>query len=236
MTKEPTTIVTIVDEELIKVSEKPEKGHPNGGSHKYVSLMRSLDKAGRNPNKWVYGVQLDGTRLSDRYKITPFSMAATGFKGSGNTFRVKTLTSYDDGTYTLSLINRPTFKIPKYVYDEIEYAIVNDLDGNNDKKHLTVSPGVRRYMGRMIITKYNYGTESGGVRLNQNSLSNEALTYLAKHTMMNETEERIWILDTTSQYINIKGLITGYIEPTGDDTLEEYIKDGLLPKKNIFHY
>ena len=46
---------------------------------------------------------------------------------------------------------------------------------------------------------------------------------------MNETEERIWMFDDNVKHIVIKNCITGYIEPDGDDSIEQAIDEGALP-------
>lgn len=235
MVKDPTVIPVIVNEERIKASEDPEYGYPGGKKHHFISLMRSLDKAGRNPKFWVYGIQLDGTRLSDRYKIDSFSMASYNMRGKGRHFKVCYISRYDDDSCVLKLTTRPAFNIPRWLFDEIEYGIVNDLNQCNEKSKLEVTDGGKRvYRGKHLVKMYRYNATSGGLRLSEYTLSKNAILYLTRHTMLNETEERIWMID--KEYIDISGLITGYIEPEGDDTMEQYIDSGLLPPKNIFHY
>jgi len=236
LVKDPYVVVTIVKEGRIKVTDTPEKGYYGGGKHNFVSLLRSLDHAGRNPAKWVYGIQLDGTALSDRYKIVPYSSAGIGFKGKSSAFRVNYLAEYDNGDLILKIASRPAIKVPRNIYEEIEQAILNNADGANDLNRLEVGHNLSKRNGRAAITRYLYRVQHGGLRLNEATLSPEAITYLSKHTCINETEERIWVIDENVQYINIKGLITGYIEPDGDETIEELIEEGLIPKKNIFHY
>ena len=236
LVKDADVIETIVREGRIKVTDVPEKGYSGGGKHNFVSLLRSLDHAGRNSSKWVYGIQLDGTALSDRYKIVSYSSAGIGFKGKSSAFRVNYLAEYDNGDLVLKIASRPAIKIPQYVYDEIEQAIINNADGANDLNRLEIGHNLSKRNGRAAVTRYLYRVQHGGLRLNEATLSPSAIAYLSKHTCMNETEERIWVIDENVQYINIKGLVTGYAEPEGDDTIENMIENKLIPKKNILHY
>lgn len=227
---------TIAVTQLIKTSNKPEKGYSGGGSHHYVSFLRSLDKAGRNPNRWVYGLKLDGNKLSDKYKISPYSFAGNAIGSKSRQYRVKYIASYDNDTYVLQLVDWPVISIPRNVFEDIEEAIVSDCEGINSKKKLEVSEGKRSYRGRTILRKYHYNVKTGGIALNESTISQSTLNYLLKHTNLNETEERIWILKSDRNYISIKDCITGYIEPQGDDSIEQAIDSGVLPSKPIFHY
>lgn len=227
---------TIIHTEVIKVSNKPEKGYSDNKLHYYVSFMRSLDKASRNSGRWKYGIQIDGTKLSDKYSIVPYSFAGNSIRRTKRYYRVKYLASYDDGTYVLQLVDWPVMSIPKPIYDDIVAAIKSDVEGINDKKHLTISPGKRAYRGRTIITKYLYDVPTGGIALNEDTVSASTLNYLLKHTNLNETEERIWVLDSSKPYINIHNCITGYIAPEGDTALEDAIAEDILPNKKIYYY
>ena len=236
MVKDPFVVANIVAQNVIRTSEKPERGYVDKKPHYYISLMRSLDKASRNPDKWIYGIRLDGNKLSDRYKIEPFSFAGHNFTKAKRHFVVYYISEYDDGTCYLQLTKRPVIQIPKYVYDDIKSTIIEDPLDMKDVKHLTVSTGKRSYRGKRIVEKYHYNVPSGGLPLNEQTVSQSTLSYLAKHTMLNETEERVWILNSDLQYINVSGCINGYIEPEGDDTIEQFIDAGLLPPKVISHY
>lgn len=227
---------TIAVTQLIKTSNKPEKGYEGGGSHYYVSFLRSLDKAGRNPNRWVYGLKLDGNKLSDKYKISPYSFAGNAIGSKSRQYRVKYIASYDNDTYVLQLVDWPVISIPRNVFEDIEEAIVSDCEGINSKKKLEVSEGKRSYRGRTVLCKYHYNVKTGGIALNESTISQSTLNYLLKHTNLNETEERIWILKSDRNYISIKDCITGYIEPQGDDSIEQAIDSGVLPPKPISHY
>lgn len=177
---------------------------------------------------------IDGDKLLDRYKISPYSFAGNSMKR--NYYRVKSLISYDNGTYSLSLVNWPTMPIPKSVFEEIKQLITSDAQGINDLKKLEVSTGKRPYLGRTIVEKYVYNVKTGGTSLSEDMLSEESLNYLLKHTNLNETEERIWIINDNVKYINIEGCITGYIEPKGDDSVEAVVAEGNIPDLKILKY
>lgn len=237
MVDDIAVLQTIVKQGIIKISNKPERGYSNDRSlHYYVSFMRDLSKASRNPNKWTYGIQLDGTKLSNRYKISPYSYASNAFRGKSRILRVMYMSEYDDGSCVLQLTDRPSFSIPKYVFDDIKEAILEDKEGLNEKKKLEIQQGKRAYRGRTVVTKYKYNVPSGGLYLNENTVSDATLSYLLKHTLLNETEERLWILDNNTSYINISGCITRYIEPEGDDSVEQAIDAKYLPPLRIIHY
>ena len=236
MVNDISVLRTIVHNQVIKTSNKPEKGYSDGKSHYYVSFLRSLDKAGRNKGRWKYGVKIDGTKLSNHYKINPYSFAGSIVNTTKRQYRVKYISAYDDGTYVLQLVDWPSMSIPEFVYNDIAEAIEKDVEGINSKKKLTQSTGKRLYKGRMVLNKYLYNVPTGGIALNYDTIPSTTFDYLLKHTNLNETEERIWILNSNTPYISIRDCIVGYIEPTGDDSIEIAIENSLLPKKIISHY
>lgn len=234
MVKDVAVLEAIVTQGIIRTSLKAEPRSNGGGKYHYVSFMRDLTKADRNPGRWIYGIQIDGDKLSDRYNISPYSFAGNSMKK--NYYRVKSLISYDNGTYSLSLLNWPTMSVSKSVFEEIKQLITSDAQGINDLKKLEVSTGKRPYLGRTIVEKYVYNVKTGGISLSEDTLSEESLNYLLKHTNLNETEERIWILNDNVKYINIKGCITGYIEPKRDYSIETIISESSIPDLRILKY
>lgn len=153
---------TISTTELIKTSNEAEEGYSDNKSHHYVSFLRSVDKAGRNPKRWRYGVELDGTKLSNRYKIVPYSFSGNKLQGNKRYFRIKYAAEYDDDTFVLQLVDWPVMKIPEKIFREIESAILSDCENINEIKKLQITPGVRAYRGRKAIVKYTYPVPSGG--------------------------------------------------------------------------
>ena len=192
MVKDVTVLEAICNQGVIRTSLKAEPQSKGGNKYHFVSFMRDLNNASRNPSRWVYGIQLDGDALSDTYRINPYSYAGNAM--SGNFYRVKTLTKYDDGSFKLNLVDWPAMDIPEFVYDEIEEMILSDSQHLNDVKKLQVQEGSRAYRGKRALARYNYNVKTGGVVLNKNTLASNALSYLLKHTNLNESEERIWIV------------------------------------------
>lgn len=234
MVKDVAVLAAIVQQGVIRTSLKAEPQSNGGKKFHYVSFMRDLTKADRNPNRWVYGVQLDGDKLSDRYKINPYSYAGNAIKGTQ--YKLKTLVRYTDDTCTMSLVNWPTIEIPLEVFEQLEKIIAEDRQGINELKKLEVTSGKRPYKGKLIKVRYNYNVPSGGITLSSSTLPADVVSYLLKHTNLNETEERIWILDDNVKYINISGCITGYIAPKGDESVDSAIDSGLLPPEKVLYY
>ncbi len=236
MVKDIEVLKLISEYESIKVSIKAEPTGNGAQVSHYVAFMRDLTKADRNPNRWVYGIRLDGDKLSDRFKIDPYSYAGSNPNKIKNTFRVKSVCLYDDGSCTLSMINWRTIEISRAVFDELVELIESDSQGINKIKKLQVSEGKRPYLGRKIVVKYNYNVPSGGLVLNPNTVSSSLWSYLIKHSPINETEERIWTFNAGTRYISVKGCITGYIEPQGDSSIETAIEDGELVNRPVTKY
>ena len=199
------------------IATSPDETNKNS-NQRHVCLSRDLTSAAkRNSTRWKYGILLDGSKLTDRYKISPYSYANVEFNSSRKSLVVKTLTLYDTGECTLTLLNHPTKQIPKRLYDEIREMIITDSQGLNDVKHLVVSTGTRRVNGRMIVEKFLYNVPTGGIRLSSKTLSESGQMLLTKHTNLNETEERLY---TESYIIDISGCIDGIIIPNGADVYD----------------
>lgn len=202
-------LYNIICDEVIYTSE--EKGY-NG---RFVSMSRDLTApAHRNIKRWKYGVILDGSKLTDRYHIEPYSYAEHEYQSSRKSLVVKTITKYDNGECTLSLVNHPTKLIPKDLYDELKDLILSDSQGINELKHLQKHVGTRRRQGRMIVEQYTYNVPTGGLRLNKGVLSSKGASLLIHHTNLNETEERL----SASQQpiINIHNCIVGVLIPKSE--------------------
>lgn len=235
MVKDIVILESIARQEVIATSMKAEPRSKGGDKYYYVSFLRDVNRAGRNPNRWVYGVQIDGDRLSNRYSFQPYSYAGHAIETAF--YRVKQLNAYDDGTYALSLVDwRSSIPTTKDVFDTIENLIISDAQNINDKYKLEFYQNKRSYRGKSAVKQYTYNVPKGGLILRSGLVPDSIISYLLKHTDMNETEERIWILDDKVKYIDISGCITGYIEPLNDYSVENAIDQGKLENKRILHY
>ena len=208
------TLYNILEDEKI-YSSNPE----SSSKKRFVSLSRNLSSAAeRNPKRWRYGVILDGSRLTDKYIVKPYSYFGNEYKSKKKSLRVKKITSYDNGQYTLTLVNFPTIDISKEIYDEIIYLIKEDKQKINNKKKLIYKAGKQRRQGKMILEQFLYNVPSGGLVLSSDILSSKAQALLAHHTSFNETEERLY---TDTKLVDIHNCIVGILVPKGEEVYEE---------------
>lgn len=204
-------LINIIDSGLIKSSNKAELNPKTNKNQYSISFSRNMTAAARrNPRRWSVGIILNGDMLSNRYHLEPYSYASTAFN-RGNVLVVKELKSYDNGTYTLSLVHWPTLEISKKLFDGIEDIILNLSDSDKQKMKLEISEGKQPRGGRKVLVRYNFNRPQGGPKLNSNNLSNALSSELFHHTAMNEEEERIWLNNLS--LIDISGCIKGIIVP-----------------------
>ena len=165
-----------------------------GKSQFYVSFSRNLTAAPiRNGKRWRFGIIVDGTKLSNRYKFTPISYVGT--KTEFSNILVKDLIMYDDNTYYMSFVGWKKFQIPESLYDKIERAIMCMPDIEKTKNGLIVQDfGKRLVNGRKIKKKYTFDKRYGGMRVTSKEFP-EITSFISKLQTVNEYEERIW-LDT----------------------------------------
>lgn len=222
----------IMRTEEIKTSGRPELPHRDMN---HVSFSRDWrNQNSKSRAKWMCGLQIDGTKLSDRYSIEPYSYAGTEHSSNGTLhLEVKYLTSYDNDQYRVAFVNWGSMPISKEFYEELESRILRQSESFNQKCKLKIQQDGRRIVpevGGKIVTKYLYDTKPGGVSISINDVPKELL----KGTSFNEREERIWTKDQT---INISGCITGVILPKTAETttdsdvwedISKYIKDNGL--------
>ena len=234
MVSELSVLYNILNTESIYSSRNTEYNPNTGKKQNYVSLSRDLTSAAfRNSKRWVYGVLLDGDKLSDNYSITPYSYSGTVLN-SGGDLRVKYIAEYDDGTCVLNLVNWSTMSITKSIYDEIVSAIEkmpNDLKIKKKLEH--TMEGKNRRNGKVLKEKYLFNVKTGGLRITQKEFPS-LCSKLSKSSGMNETEERIWLNNENT--ISIKRCIKGIIIPKKmsseeDVELENILK--MLDDKNI---
>lgn len=204
----------IIEYGNIFASSKAERNPVDGKKMHYVSFSRNLVSASaRNVSKWKYGVIIDGDKLSDKYKITPYSFGGTQTPSTGR-FRVRYMVLYDDNTAILNLANwSRTFFISADMFKYIENLILNMPEEDKRKFKLSIETGKRRQSGKLAIKRYRFNIKNGGLKLNLNSMGSR-FTDLIKNTSLNETEERIWLFNASS--IDISGCIKGIILPKSE--------------------
>ena len=236
-TKEPIALVSILDNEEIRRSLKEENNPATGKKQHYVSFSRNMTAATkRNPDRWRYGILIDGTKLSNRYKIEPVSYV--GITTRKSAVNVKYIAAYENGTYFLNLVRFPTIQINRATYmklrDEIE-SLPDDV--KQLKKLIYQSEGKRKVNGTKIKEKYYFNVPTGGLRITDKQYP-ELVSALQKDTGLNEYEERIW-LDNSSNFISIRGCILAVILPNnfGDDEFEKELKEYLQDSEiKIIYY
>ncbi len=208
-----TTICNIIEKEHIFTGSSEELNPNTGKKSKYVSFSRNMTAAAlRNNKRWIYGVKVDGTRLSDRYHIEPFSFTGSVIDKGG--LRIKELVKYDTGECKLTLVNWSPMWVSSKVFDYFENLILQQSEDFNTSHKLFIQEGgKRRNQGRLIDTKYTYKVrhgDSGKLISSFDSLPDYVKYVFLKGKSTNEYEERLW---TSRNYIDISGCIKGIILP-----------------------
>ena len=196
----------------IRTSRNTEKNDALRQKMFYVSFSRDLTAAAkRNPDRWAYGLLIDGDVLSNRYKIEPYSFAGASVnRGTG--MRVKGIRSYTDGTCQLILVNWPTIEIPRVSYDAIKQQMLNMPDEYKETKKFTImGPGKFARNGMLRAEHLFYNVPGGGFPVSHKYIPTEALNAMLDHTALNESEERIWF--TEPSFVDLRGAIDGIILP-----------------------
>jgi hypothetical protein len=217
MVSDIDTLMSIIDKEQIWTSKSTERNTDLGKLMHFVSFSRDLTSAARRKaSRWKYGIIVDGTKLSNRYKIVPFSFVGHALE-TKNRLSVKYIVKYDDGTYHLSVVNWNTSQIKESLYEQIKEAIEAMPEEDKIKKRLEVSTGKRNIGNRRIVEKYLFNVPKGGLGLNRDLLPSNP-SEISTNPAFYESEERVW---TDNQYIDISGCIKGVILPKAEaDILE----------------
>lgn len=219
----PTVLALILRDEVIRGSNSPEYNPKTGRQQRYISFSRNIfSAANRNNNRWRYGIVLDGTKLSNKYSIEPYSYF--GHELSRGKIRIKSLAEYDNGTFELEVVNIGPLPINRQTHREIRRRILDIPDDVLTKKNFTVIHGKRPYKGRTVIERLKFNTPIG-YAISNDWLSDSAFNAIAKSDRLNEYEERIW-LDNRSQ-ISIKGCIKFVLVPKNESS---DIIDGTEPQ------
>ena len=129
----------------IKYSKHKQNNTSRNKKDGSVSLSRSMYAAPkRNPNRWVYGVILDGNKLSDRYHIEPYHYLGSNVPK----LLIKSLTRYTNGVCIITFANWPNRNISTKFFDYLEDIILDKQDYLIEKKKLSIqTEGKRKVNG-----------------------------------------------------------------------------------------
>lgn len=193
-------LIKILQEQRINMSQNYERNSKTGKNQLSVSFSRDPEALYRqNSSKWHIGLILDGTQLSEKYAITPYSHAGTSLEDkflSSKNFKIYSIAAYDDGTYTLNIVGwGPAKQIPKSVYEELKQLIIEHKENNPrqaSKERLVRTEGKRRVKGKMVVERYKFNNPGGSNTLPLTQLSDSTKQFLAKTAGINQFEERIW--------------------------------------------
>lgn len=208
-------LYNIINSEEIWMSRESELNPKTKKKDFSVSFGRDLLAAPkRNPKRWAFGLVLDGNKLSEHYKIEPYSHAGAHLDINPDKYRVKYVTLYDDGSAVLNLVNWHTFSISSKLFQWIKEQIENLPEEYKALKKVTHQVGGKRKVnGKMIVEKYNFGTKSGNS--GEYNIFKDAPGWVKSSISNNhdvdEKEERIW--KNKYNKISIDGCITGIILP-----------------------
>lgn len=208
LTTELSNLCSILQYEELWSSKAPEKNIQRKQDMYYVSFGRDLSAASRCESRWNCGVVIDGTKLSDRYSITPYSWAGNMLTHASR-LRVKYIMQYDDGQCLVHCIKWGSFPVSKQLYDEIKAEMFKQADKLNDEYGFyEMGPSTRPYGGHRREEGYGYKSKYGGLVISSKWLSDISL--VSKNDRFNEKEERIW-LPSRDNTVNISGCIQGVV-------------------------
>lgn len=178
------TLYNIIDsEQILPTTER----YKNKNIY-YVSLSRDpLIQPKRRPNRWKYGLIIDGNKLSNRYSISPVNDGNTEM--SLGIMKVKYIAKYQDKA-RLSIADRATFDITISIYEQIKDLILNMSD--EEKSHLGFYIDDEEVKSRIGFREELIGFKArhGGLKLDKN-LSDSLKNELLKSDALYEREERI---------------------------------------------
>lgn len=230
MVSDIQTLISILTYERINSSRAKERNYQSGKLERSVSTSRVIDsQPKRNPNRWKYGVILDGDALSNKYRINPYSYAGTAFQRGVN-LAVKYVAKYESDVYYLQLVKWPKMAISKQLYQAIVDIMESQSDEFKEKKgyvHLGIG---RIYAGKRRLEMYSYKSPHGGIRLSSKMLPN-SYKEIAHNLYTDEFEERIWVGD--ADHISISNCVIGVLIPKSDyeelytDEMQE-LEDALI--------
>lgn len=220
LTSSKDRLVRNIEQGRIRTSRSKERNESQKTDMWYVSLSRDLSAAAkRNPDRWYYGVIIDGDKLSNMYHIEPYSFAGNKLN-SNKGMIIKSIRQYDDGTCKMTLVNWPTMDIPKQVYDAIKDHMLSMPEDFNKKHKFTIEgPSKVKRGGKYRTEYYYYNVKHGGFQLSDDTVPPHIAEMMLKHTNMNETEERVWF--DRPNFLNIQKCMVGIVMPRDEVKLLE---------------
>lgn len=194
----------------VYTSDRGELPYP---TKRHVSFTRDWrNQNSKSKSKWKYGIIINGSNLSNKYHIEPYSYVGAEYSYNGNlSLEIKYLISYDNNKYLVAFVNWGTYFISKEFFEELERKILNW--SGNEKAKLKIQKGGKitvSGVGGKIVTKYLYDTKQGGVSIRITDIPKSLFKDMSKTTNFNEREERIW---TDNKTVDISNSIEGIIIP-----------------------
>ena len=175
----------------------------------YTSFSRDMTiQPRRKPDKWKYGIVLDGDKLSNRYSFKPINDGYTEM--SLGTMKVKYVTLYDDNTARLCIAHRGTFDISSSLYNALK-AEMRKLPETELIKlgYYELGEG-KPYGGKRRVEQAGFHAKNGGLKLSDN-LPDYLQAKLLKSDAFYEREERIAL--ESPKNINISVCLLGVYLP-----------------------
>lgn len=213
------TLITILKSQRLQPGDCLEYNPNTQKKGKYIAFSRDLLAATKRSNKWNYGIILDEDRLSENYNITPYSYE--WLNNNKIFYRIKTITSYENGLCTVSFVGKNTTEISQSTYNYFRELVLKyprnkeaKLDPPRDKDARR-----RKINGTYIKEKFNYNSMQGGPKISYSNLPLELKPFV------DEYEERFWATSKQSFIKLDRSMIQGIILPRSDKDFFEFGDD-----------
>lgn len=220
-----TILVNIITKGQIVTSQKPEfNPEDQTTSINHVSFSRGMRPHLRDPRRWNVGIQLDGSKLSARYSVRPYSYLGSHSKFDKSHLIIEIIASYSDSSFTCKFKDWPEIPIERSLYKKLKSLVCNDVNYNHKYGNDPAADS-------MLIESYQVNSHVTGVLITYQSHP-AIMNQIAQQSLMNEEEERIW---AGTYIINIRGCIKSIIVPRDVELLSEDNKiiDALSKQFNI---
>lgn len=222
-TKTFESFIAICDSLVINPGSTTEAG-PRHTKSDFISFTRDKNMILHNGNRYVAGFILNGDLLTDQNNTEPISYIGYNLNNNTNAIRLRTITSYDDGTYTMYIQPFGSLNISKKVYTVLANILDSLPESTKQDKHMEISTGKRRVNGHMIVQKYHIKSPNGvSINVKHYPELAEIIREITVNERVNENEERIWNRD-----INIKRALKGvYIRKDQLQANMDWVRIGL---------